>query len=160
MSEKVFGNVKREPVFKPVLTQNERKDDGKHVPEPVSPGPVPTEPKEIPDGDLRDVVAAMEKYLDVVHQELTDVRQAMEAVIQVVDQHGVQIGEMSQDLTMTSGEIVRISRYLGRQIKACETAINNVPSYVQYEVTRQIEGGQSEDVPEPVTPGVDNQDTE
>jgi hypothetical protein len=49
---------------------------------------------------------------------------------------------------MTSGEIVRVSRYLSRQFKACETAINNVPAYIQQEVARQTAEDQSTSVPD------------
>ena len=142
MSEKVFGNVKREPIFKPVAGQNEH-EEMKKPSEPQTPDPVASSGE-----DLREIVEAMEKYLDVVHREISDLKQAMETVLQVIDQHGVQIGEISQDLTMTSGEIVRVSRYLGRQVKACETAINNVPAYIQQEVARQIAEDQPTSVPD------------
>ena len=140
MTEKVFGNVKREPIFKPVTGQNEP-DEIKKAPEPAKHEPVS-------DADLREIVEAMSAYLDVVHRQISDLKQAMETVLQVIDQHGVQIGEISQDLTMTSGEVVRVSRYLGRQVKACEMAITNVPAYIQQEVARQITGDQPDGAPD------------
>ncbi|MDD4052081.1 MAG: hypothetical protein PHR28_09315 [candidate division Zixibacteria bacterium] len=129
MTEKVFGNVKREPIFKPVPTQDEK---------PLIPLPEPEPVTETE--DLREVVAAISQYLDTVHREITEIKQALGAIIQVVEQHGAQIGELSTDMTMTNGEIVRVSRYLGRQIGACEAAIGGIPAFIRHEVTQQAAG--------------------
>jgi hypothetical protein len=154
MTEKVFGNVKREPIFKPVLDQNSVDENTKSQ-EPTEQESTPSEP--VAETDIREIVGAMATYLDVVHQEITDLKQAMDAVIHVIDQHGAQIGELSQDLTMTSGEIVRVSRYLGRQVKTCETAIASIPAYIQQEIGRQ--NGEGQPTPSPDTPQEENADT-